>query len=268
MATTRIDKAMARLRERHEGALIVYLTAGDPSVEETVDIALALADAGADILEIGMPFSDPVADGPTIQAACQRALAGGTTPEKVFGIVERIRARSEVPIAIMTYANLVHRKGYRAFAQRSAAAGVDGLLVTDLPVPVAGEWLGECGAAGLDTIFLVAPTSTDATIRQSAEAGSGFLYCVSRAGTTGAQADLPPELPGLVARLRAQTSVPVCVGFGIATPDHVRAVTAHADGAIIGSAMIDCIRRAEPGDRVADAAAFCRSLKEATRPRP
>lgn len=265
MPTTRVDQTMARLRERGESALVVYLTAGDPSADETVEIALGLAEAGVDILEIGMPFSDPVADGPTIQAACQRSLEAGATPETVFSIIERIRAESPIPIVIMTYVNLVHHKGYKAFAHRAASAGADGVLVTDLPVDAGREWLQECRALDLNPIFLVAPTSTEATIRRVAEAGGGFVYCVSRAGTTGAQAELPPDLPELVARVRAQTDVPVCVGFGIATPAHVASVVSCADGAIIGSAMIDCIQQAPSGCRASSAAAFCRALKEATR---
>jgi tryptophan synthase alpha chain len=265
MPTTRIDRTMAELKAKGERALVVYLTAGDPSIEETARVALALAEAGADILEIGMPFSDPVADGPTIQEACQRSLAAGTTPEGVFRLIERIRSESDVAIAIMTYVNLVHRKGYKAFAGRAARAGADGILVTDLPAKSGGEWLRECHAVDLNPIFLIAPTSSDETIRESAEAGGGFLYCVSRAGTTGARASLPPELPALVARVRALTSDPICVGFGIATPEHVRAVTAYADGAIVGSAMVDLVHRTPAETRVEAASAFCRALKEGTK---
>lgn len=258
MAQTRIDRRFAELREQGGKALVVYLTAGDPSLEQTVEVALALAEAGVDVLEIGMPFSDPVADGPTIQAACHRALSSGVTPEGVFEAIERIRSRSEVPIVIMTYVSLVHRKGYEAFARRAREAGADGVLVTDLPVRAAETWLTACTAEGLAPIFLVAPTSTDETIRASAEACGGFLYCVSRAGTTGARTSLPEELPQMLRRIRAQTSMPVCVGFGISTTEHVRAVSALADGAIVGSAMVDRVARAT--HPASEAAAFAREL--------
>jgi len=265
LAQTRIEPTFSRLRERGEGALVTYLATGDPSLDETVELVRALEDAGADVVELGMPFSDPVADGPTIQAACQRALAAGATPDAVFKTIARVRARSEVPIVIMTYVNLVHRPGYRAFAARAAEAGADAVLITDLPVGAADEWIAECEAADLDTVFLVAPTSRPETLRLAGRRASGFVYCVSRAGTTGARDSLPEELPEFLAQVRAATTRPLCVGFGISSDRQVAELLRHADGVVVGSALVDVVAAAPPGSRVQAARDFCRKLKQATK---
>ncbi|MBD3174055.1 MAG: tryptophan synthase subunit alpha [Armatimonadia bacterium] len=262
---TRIADRFARLKEAGEGALITYVAAGDPSLDETVDIVLAMEDAGVDIVELGMPFSDPVADGPTIQAACQRAIAAGATPTAVLRTVERIRRRSEMPIVIMTYLNLIHHAGYKRFACDAADAGVDGMLISDLPVGAAHQWLRECRACDVDTVFLVAPTSGEDTLQKVGEATTGFVYCVSRAGTTGARSDLPEDLPDFVQRVRGHASHPVCVGFGISTPEQVRAVCRTADGAVIGSALIDRMSDAGPKGAAKAAGEFCAQLKAGTR---
>ncbi len=264
MPATRLGDTFARLGEKNERALVVYLTAGYPSLDATVELAEGLVETGVDILEIGMPFSDPVADGPTIQAACQSALAGGATPGRVFETIGAIRERVAAPIVIMTYCNLVHSRGYGDFATRAAFSGADAVLVTDLPVAGAGSWLAASSEARLDAIFLVAPTSTDETIGEAARLGGGFLYCVSRLGTTGARDALPPDLEGLLGRIRARCALPVCVGFGISTPEHVRAVARMADGVVVGSAVLDRITQAGPARCVEEAARFCRELKAAT----
>jgi len=259
--STRIADRFAKLRQAGEGGLITYIAAGDPSPDATVDIVLALEDAGVDFVELGMPFSDPVADGPTIQAACQRAIAAGATPTSVLGAVERIRARSELPIVIMAYANLVHRMGYERFARAAAQAGVDGVIITDLPLEAAGTWIDACASEALATIFLAAPTSREETLRRVGASTTGFVYCVSRAGTTGARASIPEDLPEFLARVRAHTDRPVCVGFGISTPEQVAEVCRVADGAIIGSALIDRMAEAGPAGAARAAAEFCRALK-------
>ena len=265
MARTRIGAVFSKLRERGEGALVTYLATGDPSLDETIELVRALENAGADIMELGMPFSDPVADGPTIQAACQRALAGGATPDAVFRTISRIRAHSEIPIVIMTYVNLVHRPGYRAFAARAAEAGADAVLVTDLPVDAADEWICECEAEDLDTVFLVAPTSRPETLRLAGSKASGFVYCVSRAGTTGARDSLPEGLPEFLAQARAATARPLCVGFGISSDRQVTELLRHADGVVVGSALVDVVANAPPGRCVQAASDFCRTLKQATK---
>lgn len=258
---SRIANRFAEAKQAGSGALITYVAAGDPSLDETVDIVLAMADAGVDIVELGMPFSDPVADGPTIQAACQRAIGGGATPTAVLDLVGRIRRRTEIPVVIMTYLNLVHRMGYARFAQSAADAGVDGVLISDLPVEASEPWVSACQANDLDTIFLVAPTSREDTMRQVGQRTTGFVYCVSRPGTTGARDSLPQGLPELVTRVKGHTSRPVCVGFGVSTPSQVAAICRFADGAIVGSALIERIVEAGPGRAARAAAELCAALK-------
>ena len=194
--STRIDQTFARLKAADEGALVAFLTAGDPSVEHTPELVTLLAEAGADIIELGIPYSDPLADGPSIQASSQRALDRGVTPPKVLDMVRRVRERSDVPIVLMTSYNLVLRCGLTRFAEDAQSAGADGTILTDLPPEEAHHWREASQAHGLATIFLVAPTSTPARIRTIAENTTGFVYCVSRTGVTGAKAEMTAELQG------------------------------------------------------------------------
>jgi len=261
----RIASRFAELKARGEGALVAYVTAGDPSLERSLDVARAIAGCGVDILELGVPFSDPVADGPTIQVASQRALAAGTTPRKVLDLVAKLREDTQVPVCLLTYGNIVHRYGYARFAADAAAAGVDGVLVCDLPPADDDEWSAGVAQAGIDTIYMVAPTSTTATLDEVGRRASGFVYCVSRTGTTGTRTELPPDLSRLVGRVRERSAVPVCVGFGISTPDHVRAVCGMADGAIVGSALVRVVEEHGASADLPEAvAALCRELKQAT----
>jgi len=261
---TRIGRRFADLKTWGEGALVAYVTGGDPDLARSLDVARAVADSGADILELGVPFSDPVADGPTIQAASQRALAAGATAGGVIDLVAKLRTSSDVPVCFLTYGNVVHKYGYEWFARDSASAGVDGVLICDVPPPDGAAWIAAATSAGLDTVFMVAPTSTDDTLAEVGRLSTGFVYCVSRAGITGARHELPPGLPEFVARVRAASRVPVCVGFGISTPDQVRGVCAHADGAIVGSAIVGIV--ASSRNAVAEVGRFCALLKEGTRP--
>ncbi len=265
---TRLTETFAALRARGEKALIGFVTAGDPSAERTADIVAALAEAGADAVEIGIPFSDPLADGPSIQASSQRALEGGMTTVKALAVIRAARQRApDLPIIVMTYFNPIRRYGLERYARDARAAGVDAHIVTDLTPEEAGEWKRISTANGLDTIFLLAPTSTEPRIEAVTRLSSGFVYCVSRTGVTGARQDVPAELREVVARIKARTSLPVCVGFGISAPEHVRRICAFADGAVVGSRLVDLIHahRDDPGllDRVRE---FTTALKQATLP--
>ena len=236
----RIHNAFERSRE-HGGALIIYITAGDPSLDDTVELVLAAERGGADIIEIGVPYSNPLADGPVIQAACKRALAGGTTVRGVLDTVARIRERSEVPIVLMTCFNPVFIFGLDDFAREAAAAGADGVLVSDLP-PYEGEaWAQAAAAHNLGMVLLVAPDNTDQQIADALAMTTGFCYVISRPGTTGAREELWQGLSDLVQRVRERASVPVAVGFGISNADQVAEVLAMADGAVVGSAVMKVI---------------------------
>jgi tryptophan synthase alpha chain len=217
-------------------ALMPYLMGGYPSIEGSVEAGLAAADAGADLLELGVPFSDPLADGPVIHAAAVEALASGATLHGVLGACERLAAR--VPVVLMVYANIVFTAGVEAFALRAAAAGASGLIVPDLPHDEAGELRAACDAEGLALVPLVAPTSTPERIAEIGADARGFVYTVSLTGTTGERAELPRDLTETVERVRAASTVPVAVGFGISTPDHARAVAEVADGVIVGSRVV------------------------------
>jgi tryptophan synthase alpha chain len=224
--------------------LVAYITAGDPSLAATEKIVLAAAEAGADVIELGVPFSDPVADGPTIQRASERALRSGTTLAGVIGLVEKIRAQSDVPLVLFTYFNPILQMGLEKFARTAALAGADGVLATDLTPEEAEEYRSTLQAHGLDTVFLAAPTSTDARLALIAQVSSGFLYLISRAGVTGAREALPPDLPALVRRTRKFTSLPIAVGFGISLPTHVTVLGGIADAAVVGSALVAEIEKA------------------------
>lgn len=238
---TRIAETFARLRRDGKGGLITYVTAGDPDPRTSLDILLALAEGGADIMEVGVPFSDPVADGPVIQRATERALAAGMTLRGTLDLVAQVRAKVETPIVLFTYANPVLRMEPAAFAAAARRAGVDGVLILDYPVEEAEPLRAPLVAAGLDPIFLISPTTSDERIRQSSELGAGFLYAISRLGVTGVRDQLAPDAATLVQRVKAQTTLPVALGFGISTPGHVASACAHADAAVVGSAIVNVI---------------------------
>lgn len=271
--STRISKRFAALRESGELGIIAYITAGDPSLDATLKFVLSLADAGADVIELGIPFSDPLADGPTIQRASERSLKAHTTLAQVIDLVREIRKSSEVPIVLFSYYNPVLQMGLEKFASAAATAGADGVLITDLTPEESDDYRQILAAHHLDTIFLGAPTSTDERLAKIAAASSGFLYLISRTGVTGAKDSLPDDLPTLLRRARKVTLLPIAVGFGISLPGHVSVLGGLADAAVVGSALVSEIENATAAntspaaiDAAATAlAARIRSLKEAAR---
>lgn len=238
---SRIADTFAGLRTDKRPGLVTYVTAGDPDLPRSGDILKALDRAGADVLEVGVPFSDPLADGPVIQRATERALAAGTSLRGVLRLIGGIRSAVRAPIVIFSYANPILRLGAERFAREAAAAGVDGVLVLDLPIEEASEFHATLAAFGLDRIFLLSPTTTEARIRKAAELGSGFLYGISRLGVTGARAEVASGAEALVRRIRAHTTLPIALGFGISRPEHVAKVTTFADAAVVGSALVSVI---------------------------
>jgi tryptophan synthase alpha chain len=243
VASTRITKFFARLREQGQKGLIAYITAGDPSPDQTVELVLALERGGAGLIELGVPFSDPVADGPVIQAASERSLKAGTTLRKVLELADRIRKQSEVPLLLFSYLNPMLRYGLEALARDAAAAGVDGCLATDLSVEEARDYVEVMRARHLDTVFLAAPTSTRRRLELVAKYSTGFVYLVSRTGVTGERESLSAALAPLAASMRSVTRLPLAVGFGISTPAHVRQAGELADAVVVGSAFVRLIGR-------------------------
>ena len=262
--STRISKRFAELRASGELGIVAYITAGDPSLDATHKFVLALAEAGADVIELGVPFSDPLADGPTIQRASERALRAGATLKGVLDLVRRIRESSQVPLVLFTYFNPVLQMGLEKFAAAAAQAGADGVLVTDLTPEESEDYRRILHAQNLDTIFLAAPTSTDERLQKISAASSGFLYVISRTGVTGAKDALPDDLPGLLRRVRNFTQLPIAVGFGISLPGHVSVLGGLADAAVVGSALVSEIEQASSVDAAATALRDrIRALKEA-----
>ncbi len=262
----RIDQKFADLRTSGRAALIAYISAGDPSLDATLQLALAFENAGVDILELGVPFSDPLADGIVNQMAAARALAAGTTVLGVLECVREIRRISQLPIVLYTYMNPIYRYGFERFHRDAEAAGVDGLLILDLPPDEDAQNAELSQRTGLKRIRLIAPTTPPARIAQLTADASGFIYYVSREGVTGEQSDVATSLPERVAEIRKTTSLPIAVGFGISTPVHVRDVARDADAVVVGSAIVK--RIAEHGkspDLIEKLAAFVRPLAEATR---
>ncbi len=263
---TRISKRFAELRSSGELGIIAYITAGDPSLDATAKFALALAGAGADVIELGVPFSDPLADGPTIQRASERALKAGTTLAGVLGLVRRIRQSSQVPLVLFSYYNPILQMGLEKFASAAESAGADAVLVTDLTPEESEDYRRILAAHHLDTIFLGAPTSTDERLAKIAACSSGFLYLISRTGVTGAKDALPDDLPALLRRARSVTQLPIAVGFGISLPGHVSVLGGLADAAVVGSALVSEIEKAKSVEAAAAALSErVRSLKEAAR---
>jgi len=262
----RIAERFRELSSSGELGLVAYITAGDPSLEASEKIVLAAAEAGADVVELGVPFSDPVADGPTIQRASERALRSGTTLSGVIDLVRRLRSRTQVPLVLFSYFNPILQMGIETFADAAVSAGADGVLATDLTPEESAEYRAVLRSRGLDTIFLAAPTSTDARLKLIASVSSGFLYLISRMGVTGARESLPEELPGLVRRIRKFTPLPVAVGFGISLPTHVTVLGGIADAAVVGSAIVSEIEKAGSPDAAAKAVAdLVARLKQAAR---
>lgn len=223
-------------------AFIPFVTCGDPDLETTEEIIAALARAGADVIELGIPFSDPTAEGPVIQAANLRALSAGTTTDAIFDMVARVRKTVDVPFAFMTYANVVFHYGIERFCARAAEAGIDGLILPDVPFEEKDEFAGACEAHGMTLISMIAPTS-EARIDAIAREAAGFIYCVSSLGVTGVRSEITTDLDSIVARIRAATDVPVAIGFGISTPKQAAAMAGKSDGAIVGSAIVKTIAR-------------------------
>jgi tryptophan synthase alpha chain len=241
VSTSRIGTVFRDLRERGEKGLVVYMTAGDPSLEATGEILQAMDQGGADVIELGVPFSDPLADGPVIQHASERALKAGTTLRKLMALLPSWRARVGAPIVLFSYYNPILQYGLDIFAQEARSAGVDGVLAVDLTPEEADPYLRATRTQGLDPVFLAAPTSTDERLKRIADASSGFLYLVSRSGVTGVRNELAETLAPLVRRARDVTSLPLAVGFGISNPQQVRAVQHLADAAVVGSAIVHAI---------------------------
>jgi tryptophan synthase alpha chain len=264
--STRISKRFVELRESGQLGIVAYITAGDPSLDATLKFVLSLAKAGADVIELGVPFSDPLADGPTIQRASERALKAGTTLAGVLDLVRRIRLSSQVPLVLFSYYNPILQMGLENFALTAANAGADGVLATDLTPEESEEYRRILAAHHLDTIFLGAPTSTDERLTKIAACSSGFLYLISRTGVTGAKDALPDDLPALLRRARSATKLPIAVGFGISLPGHVSVLGGLADAAVVGSALVSEIEKAKSVDAAATALAErMRSFKEAAR---
>jgi tryptophan synthase alpha chain len=238
---SRIDDAFARMRAERRTGLVTYVTAGDPGLRLSGEILVALDRAGADVLEVGVPFSDPLADGPVIQRATERALAAGATLSGVLDLVADIRPSIAAPIVLFTYANPLARMGYEAFSARAARAGVDGVLTLDLPVEESGELRDLLADAGLDTIFLLSPTTTGERIRKAAALGRGFLYGISRLGVTGARATVASGARQLAERVRAETEMPLALGFGVSRPEHVAEIGLCADAAVVGSGLVSVV---------------------------
>jgi len=264
----RIDEAFKKAKKENRAAFMPFITAGDPDLETTAALIEEVARRGADILELGVPFSDPVADGPTIQASFVRALDGGASVRDIFAMLREVRTRCELPILTMVSFSIVSRIGPGAYFARAAEAGVDGVIIPDLPADEGRRVASQARREKLHPVFLVAPTTHEKRMRQIARLSRGFIYYVSVAGTTGARDELPADLADHIRRLKSITRKPIAVGFGIARPEHVHAVAQHADGAIVGSAIVKKIaslagrRRDElvgaVGDFVADLAAGTR----------
>ncbi len=238
IANNRIDGAFARLREQGRKAFIPYLACGVPGRTETVELVVALESMGADIVELGFPFSDPMADGPVNQAGADRALALGMDHSAYFEIVRAIRKRSQVPLVAFSYLNPIHKYGLKAFARDARTAGMDGILLVDMPIEESDEFLGGCRESNLHPIFLVAPTTTPKRLERILKESSGFLYYISRTGVTGERTGFQADFERALSWVKANSNLPVVVGFGISEPDHVRTVCAIADGVVVGSAIV------------------------------
>ena len=262
--TSKLDRTFAHLKKRGEKALITYVMAGDPSLQETEQLVVALEQAGADIIELGVPFSDPIADGPVIQQAAERALRSGTTLQSILSMITGLRAKTQIPLVVMAYYNSIHAFGPERFFKAAAQVGIDGLILPDMPPDEAGPLRGPAAAAGIPLIFLLAPTSTAERRTFVARQSQGFVYYVSLTGITGAKLVNVADVAKNVGKIRKVTKVPVAVGFGVATPEDAAKVAAIADGVIVGSAIVKQIAAyQQKPEMVKQVAAFVRSLKTA-----
>ncbi len=256
-----IESTFRRLREQGTGALIPFVTAGDPDLEITIRLVPEMARAGADIVELGIPFSDPLADGPTIQRSSERALRRGYRMADFLEAVRAIRARTDVPLVLFSYCNPLYQYGLERLARDARAAGIDGILATDMTPEESADYRSVLADSGLDPIFLVAPTSTDERIAKIVSCSRGFVYLVSRTGVTGAREALPETIAPTLRRVRAHTDLPVAVGFGISRPEHVQAVWAAAEGAVVGSAIVALMEQCTDAEEIlARVPEFCRHL--------
>jgi tryptophan synthase alpha chain len=257
----RIDERFAKLKAAKQKGLVVYIGAGDPDLEATRRLALAFDRAGVDVLELGVPFSDPLADGLVNQLAAQRGLESGTTPAGVLATVKDIRRESNVPIVLYIYFNLIHRQGLKQFIEEAARAGVDGLLVLDLPPEESGNYEALMKAAGLCNIYLVAPTTPEDRIELIVKRATGFIYYVSREGVTGMQSKVSDTIASMTALIRSHTPLPIAVGFGISNPEQARLVAQHAEAVVVGSAIVNQIEKhGHSPELVSTVAAFVESL--------
>lgn len=265
----RLQNTFNQLKARNERAFVPFVTCGDPDLETTKMLLRAYIEAGADIVEIGIPFTDPLADGPTIQRASERALAGGVTMDDALNLIAEMRRETDVPLVPMTYINPVYQIGYDAFAARCKEVGADAVIISDLPPEEGAEWVAAGKKHGVGTIFLVAPTSDDARVEAVAQAASGFIYAVARMGVTGAKSDVPPEIGDLIQHIRQHSKTPVCAGFGFSSPQQIQktCATTDVDGIVVASALIDIFEKASGTneERVRVTAERARELKEATR---
>lgn len=265
----RITDTFQRLKTAGRTGLVTYVTGGDPDLARSIEILRALDRAGSDVIEVGVPFSDPLADGPVIQRASERALAAGVTLTGVLDLVNEVRADLQAPIVLFTYVNPVFSMGAEQFAARAAAVGVDGVLVLDLPIEEAGPFRQTIVDAGMDPIFLLSPTTTDDRLKQTADLGRGFLYGISRLGVTGARDEVASGASVLAARIRAVSALPVAVGFGLSRPEHVREIGACADAAVVGSALVNVIaQEAESGDLIPAVERYVAWLRRDIDPEP
>jgi tryptophan synthase alpha chain len=259
---SRIADRFARLRRAGEKALVPFVTAGDPDLATTAELVIAMAEAGADAIELGVPFSDPIADGPTIQRASERALAGGTTLRRILALVKQLRPQVEIPLLLMGYANPFYALGPEGFAAEAAASGVDGVICPDLPPEEGADLYGALEKAGVDAVLLAAPTTTPKRLALLVERTRGFLYCVSLTGVTGARSAVAQGVETSVRAAKALRDIPVCVGFGVSTPAHAADIGRYADGVVVGGAVVDRIERAKSRDAaVTDVARFVAELK-------
>jgi tryptophan synthase alpha chain len=264
---SRLADAFARIRAEGRPGLVTYTTAGDPDLPRSAEILKALDRAGADVLEVGVPFSDPLADGPVIQRATERALASGGNLRSALDIIAHLRGEIRAPIVVFSYANPILRLGLERFARRAADAGVDGVLALDLPIEEAGEFREMLSRAGIDLIFLLSPTTTEARIRKAAELGSGFLYGISRLGVTGARDQVSSGAEAMVRRIRAHTALPIALGFGVSRPEHVAEIGAYADAAVVGSALVSVVaKESATPELIPRVEEYVRWLKGAGRP--
>jgi tryptophan synthase alpha chain len=265
---SRLTPTFSRLRLEQRCGLVTYTTAADPDIPRSAELLRGLDRAGADVLEVGVPFSDPLADGPVIQRATERALAAGGSLRTALRLIADVRPYVSAPIVVFSYANPLLRLGVAEFARQAAGAGVDGVLALDLPIEEAEEFQGTMSAAGIDTIFLLSPTTTDARIEKAAALGQGFLYGISRLGVTGARAQVSSDAETLVRRVRKFTPLPIALGFGIGRPEHVAEVGAYADAAVVGSALVSLIAEESASPQLVDRVeTYVRSLRSACQSR-